>query len=250
MRCNKCGRDIPHNSTRCIYCGAIIHRSTSRPEPKRADNIIIAIIIILVAALIAAAVALLLRRQDRSDNVFRGGNGGGTSVSINTKTPSTPVPTQRAVKTKAPVTPVPTPQRKNNVVRSTERPRTPAPTESSTALKRKKEFLKRADDIEQYQREHLERAMSQAELNNASMEVYNRWDALLNDVYQYLKNTLSTSSFEELSDDEEEWIIEKETAIREAAAEYGSGSMAPLAANITAIEYTQDRCYYLISLIY
>lgn len=41
----------------------------------------------------------------------------------------------------------------------------------------------------------------------------------------------------------------KEAAVEASRSEYAGGSMAPLAANTTAIKYTKDRCNYLISLI-
>ena len=86
-------------------------------------------------------------------------------------------------------------------------------------------------------------------MNVASMELYQQWDALLNDVYNYLKESKSKLEFDKISKDELEWIKEKEAAIKESRAEFEGGSMAALVANTTAIDYTQKRCEYLISLI-
>ena len=83
-----------------------------------------------------------------------------------------------------------------------------------------------------------------------SKEVFDRWDALLNDVYQFLKSIKPESEFESIKNDEINWIHTKENAANAAAAEYEGGSMAPMEYNTTAAEYTKDRCYYLISLIY
>ena len=90
----------------------------------------------------------------------------------------------------------------------------------------------------------------QQTMNVESGELFNDWDVLLNDVYKYLKTIKSSSEFKVIEKDEIAWIKQKEAAIEKSANEFYGGSMAPLAANMTAIEYTKQRCEYLISLIY
>lgn len=89
----------------------------------------------------------------------------------------------------------------------------------------------------------------QQEMNFVSSDLYSQWDLLLNDVYNFLKSTKSSTEFESIKNDEIAWIKEKEAAIESSRNEFAGGSMAPFAANTTAIEYTKERCYYLISLI-
>ncbi len=110
---------------------------------------------------------------------------------------------------------------------------------------KKSEYKKRYDELSK--KEIAEGP--QQEMNVASMELYQQWDALLNDVYNYLKESKSKLEFDKISKDELEWIKEKEAAIAESRAEFEGGSMAALVANGTAIDYTQKRCEYLISLI-
>ena len=110
---------------------------------------------------------------------------------------------------------------------------------------KKSEYKKRYDELSK--KEIAEGP--QQEMNAFSMELYQQWDALLNDVYNYLKESKSKSEFDKISKDELEWIKEKEAAIKESRAEFEGGSMAALVANTTAIDYTQKRCDYLISLI-
>ena len=45
------------------------------------------------------------------------------------------------------------------------------------------------------------------------------------------------------------WIAKKEKAMAEAGAQWEGGMGEPMARNMTAIEYTRERCYHLISLI-
>ena len=89
----------------------------------------------------------------------------------------------------------------------------------------------------------------QQEMNIASSNLYDEWDVLLNDIYNYLKTIKSSSEFEGIKNDEIAWIKEKDAAVEASRNEFAGGSMAPLAANTTAIEYTKQRCNYLISLI-
>lgn len=111
------------------------------------------------------------------------------------------------------------------------------------------EYMKRASEIETYDREVSKTAMDQTSMNQSSYEVYMMWDTLLNDVYQYLKATLPSDKYKALQSDEIEWIQEKEAAMESAASVYEGGTMAPLVRNSTGSDYTRERCYYLISLI-
>ncbi len=110
-------------------------------------------------------------------------------------------------------------------------------------------FYQRASVIENYSNANLDTAMTQTDMNIESGIVAEKWDALLNDIYKYHKNTMSKSDFEALKADERAWIEIKESAAEAAAAEFAGGTAAPLARNSTLIDYTRDRCYYLISLI-
>ena len=52
-----------------------------------------------------------------------------------------------------------------------------------------------------------------------------------------------------LEAEEAAWIQTKESAIEAAGAEWEGGSGEPLARNAAGIQYTRERCYYLISLV-
>lgn len=120
-----------------------------------------------------------------------------------------------------------------------------ASTQSKSANSEKDAFQQRYNRLSS---KNIE-AAPQTQMNIASKELYEEWDLLLNDVYKYLKNTKSSSEFEDIKNDEIRWIEEKEAAIERNRSEYEGGSAAPLVANTTAIEYTKERCSYLISLI-
>ena len=111
------------------------------------------------------------------------------------------------------------------------------------------EFKRRMSELETYESDRASTAMTQMEINQATYAVYQKWDALLNEIYQYLKNTLPDAEFSSLQADEKDWIQKKEAAMAAAATEYAGGSMAPMASNSKGAQYTKERCEYLISLI-
>ncbi len=123
----------------------------------------------------------------------------------------------------------------------------PPPNKPSPAEAKYNQYIKKAQDIEAYSRTYLDNATSQAELNKESYNVYVKWDNLLNEVYQYLKANMNSKDFAALKSDEINWIKEKENAMNETEQEWAGGSGAPMARNLTGIEYTSSRSYYLIS---
>ena len=110
-------------------------------------------------------------------------------------------------------------------------------------------FYEKAELIQEYSDNHLDTAMTQSDINIESGVVFEKWDALLNEVYRYLKTEMPESEFKQLESDELAWIAKKEKAIDEASAQWEGGTGEPMARNMTAIEYTRDRCHYLMSLI-
>ena len=106
-----------------------------------------------------------------------------------------------------------------------------------------------ADGITRFADAGSEQWMTQLDMNQGSHQVYQYWDQLLNEVYQYLHRVLPDAEFRALQEDEKVWITQKESAVQAAGAEYEGGSMQPLVENSAAAEWTEDRVRYLIDLI-
>lgn len=241
MTCKRCGRNNPSNARRCVYCGTPLAMPNKKNNQKQTESVIVALIIVLVLLLVIVA-GVVIYKNNNPRNVGFGGSGGG----------SLPPPTFSTNEVK----PSETPNNDNSVEQeiekeiSTEQPKQTDETNiSSEKLSKKDLFLDKADDIEWYSETYLETAETQSEINSESSIVYKKWDALLNEVYQYLKTIMSDSEFKQLQEDEIAWITKKEKAIDAAGAEWEGGSGEPMARNMTAIQYTEERCYYLISLI-
>lgn len=152
--------------------------------------------------------------------------------------------------------------KKDRVEKTTETLKTekPLPTQKTEAVTappstpkpgaaKKQFFTVEAGSIELFESSLDYESMPQQQLNLKSGEVFDKWDKLLNEVYQYLKQTMPANEFKKLEQDEIAWIKEKEAAMEKERAAWQGGSGASYAVNSVATRYTKDRCYYLISLI-
>lgn len=90
-------------------------------------------------------------------------------------------------------------------------------------------------------------SLTQADMNELSMELYQVWDGVLNDIWANLKATLDEETMESLLQEQQAWIAEKEAEAKQAGEALAGGSMAPLAANQKAAELTRTRVYELAS---
>lgn len=91
--------------------------------------------------------------------------------------------------------------------------------------------------------------LTQTEMNAKSYELYEIWDKLLNDFWKELKNTLPEEEYQTLLTEQRAWIVEKETAVEKAGAEFAGGSMEALAKNMEAASMTEERVYELYKLL-
>ena len=92
-------------------------------------------------------------------------------------------------------------------------------------------------------------AMSQLDMNEKSLELYELWDGALNYLWGELKTVLTEEDFESLLDQQRTWIADKEAAIAEAGAEVAGGSMYPLIINSVGAKWTEERVWELYALL-
>lgn len=88
--------------------------------------------------------------------------------------------------------------------------------------------------------------LTQMEYNEKTKELYDLWDAALNDVWNVLKQTQDEETMSALTVEEREWIAAKEQAVADAGAEYEGGSIQPMIVNQKAAELTKERVYELL----
>lgn len=95
----------------------------------------------------------------------------------------------------------------------------------------------------------LEQAQSQSEMNQKAHELYVLWDDALNELWGKLQDSLPEDEFDELLDEQIQWIEDKENAVEEAGKEVEGGSMYPLITNSEAAEITEERVYEFYELL-
>lgn len=95
-------------------------------------------------------------------------------------------------------------------------------------------------------KQELSSAMTQADMNKYSGELYKLWDDYINVLWGYLGDYMSEADFSALTDEQLDWIYEKEAAVEEAGNEVKGGTMEPLVRNSVAAEWTEQRVYELI----
>lgn len=95
----------------------------------------------------------------------------------------------------------------------------------------------------------LEQAQSQSEMNQKAHELYVLWDDALNELWGKLQDSLPEDEFDELLDEQIQWIEDKENAVEEAGKEVEGGSMYPLITNTKAAGITEERVYEFYELL-
>ena len=91
-------------------------------------------------------------------------------------------------------------------------------------------------------------ALSQADMNGLSGEIYRVWDDALNEIWGILTEHMDPEEMERLTEEERIWIRGKEAAVQEAGADVEGGTLYPLVTNGKAADLTRKRVYELASL--
>ena len=233
-QCWECGERQPAQPTASqnpMYAQQNVPYAYHRKEVRRENNnngLIITVVIcvtFIVALLLALGAYIFMQDHGDGDEKARTAK---EAVPVYSSVPSYAVPELEDVATPTPA---------------------PTPTPKPDYTKVREGYYNRAEAIEQYSRTYLEPAMTQHDMNRESGEVFQKWDDLLNEVYQYLKQILPSSQFEVLKKEEMTWISRKEKAMEEEEKAWSGGSGAPMAVNGVGISYTKGRCYELIEMI-
>ena len=115
---------------------------------------------------------------------------------------------------------------------------TGAQTPKEQAAKEVDETEKKAEVIETELSQDLN--LSQTEIKQKLNDLYKLWDDSLNSVWGYLKANLSTEAMDALTQEEIDWIADKEQDMATAEKQSEEDALT------TAIDRTQERVYYLL----
>ena len=94
-------------------------------------------------------------------------------------------------------------------------------------------------------------SLSQGDMNEKSQELYEDWDAALNQIWYHLKDkgVLGEDAMAKLLEEQRAWIKDKEAAVQEAGKEAEGGSLQPLLENTEAAKWTRERTYVLLNIL-
>ena len=118
----------------------------------------------------------------------------------------------------------------------------------------KENFQKTADIIKLYSQNTL----FEKEIENdfcakkfEAIEIFYKWDKLLNEVYQYLKRTKPSDEFNKIKQQQRNWIKEKEARAKAVENEkvYDDRQEKDFRVYEVYIEFTSKRCQELINLV-
>ena len=87
--------------------------------------------------------------------------------------------------------------------------------------------------------------MSQLDLNLTAGDVYTIWDDALNKIWAHLQETLDAETMDALTEEELQWIKDKEADVAAEGSQYEGGSIQPLIESTTAARWTKERVYQL-----
>ena len=88
-------------------------------------------------------------------------------------------------------------------------------------------------------------SLTQSEMNTLSGDLYKLWDDELNSIWARLKEKLDESTMDQLTQEERQWISDKDEQVEAAGKEAEGGSLQPLLENDEAAEITKARVYEL-----
>ena len=92
-------------------------------------------------------------------------------------------------------------------------------------------------------------AQTQQEMNRAAAEYYQKFDALLSEVYGYLLDTLPEGQSAELAAAQDGWVSARESEMYAAQSQSFGGTMSSLDRHTKGIELTQARIAELVTMI-
>lgn len=240
MYCRNCGKEIKESSVFCRYCGAQVRRLPEQPEPqpsapepadapprRKTRGVVIAVAVVAVVAVVGVAVGGVMLARDR-----------------------------RAQQEELQATQEQLEQAQADIAEAQEQleeaqadaaQQAGQAQDSGSDVRRQAEAELTQVEAQSAQLETLfDNARDQSELNRYSGELFKLWDDEINVLWGHLEDAMQESDFDALTEEQVDWIVDKEAAIDKAGSEVSGGSMEPMVRSLTGYEWTRERVYYLM----
>ena len=89
--------------------------------------------------------------------------------------------------------------------------------------------------------------LTTADMREYEYARYQKWDDMLNEIYNLLKTQLSESEMNDLKTSQVNWIKYRDESAEIEASEFEGGTMQPVTYNSALATLTKQRCYELVN---
>lgn len=113
----------------------------------------------------------------------------------------------------------------------------------------KETYLNKLDEIESSLKEFdkVYESGTQADMNQAKSETFERWDDALNEIYKELQQQLSEREMSALKEDQRDWMKQRDQIAEEKSKEAEGGTLEPFLYASALADLTKDRSYELVN---
>lgn len=243
MYCRNCGKEIKGNGAFCRYCGAQVRRLPEQPEPqpsvqlaaepprKKTRGVVIAVVAVVVVVGVAVGGVLLARDRRAQQDALQA-----TQAQLEQAQADIAETQEQLEQAQA-----------GAAEAEQERAQAEQAQDSISDVRRQAQAELTQVEAQSAQLETLfDNARDQSEMNRYSGELFKLWDDEINVLWAHLKGAMDADAFDALTEEQVDWIVDKEAAIDEAGSEVSGGSMEPMVRSLTGYEWTRDRVYYLM----
>ncbi|MDV4149868.1 lysozyme inhibitor LprI family protein [Clostridium sp. AL.422] len=122
---------------------------------------------------------------------------------------------------------------------------------SENVSSKKNEYLERLNQLEAELDSSLKKKYDSGitlEMTEAASKEYEQWDYMLNDIYSYLREILTSEEMDKLTEEQLNWIALRDKKAEEADKEFEGGTFAPVNKILSLKTTTKERCYELVEL--
>ena len=116
-------------------------------------------------------------------------------------------------------------------------------------IEQEREYLDKLHQIEESLNNDLKDLYASGSTNDkkeALAEAYRRWDDVLNEIYDVLQTTLSTTDVNELDNLQNDWLKLRNQQAEKVSSEFADGSFESVEYLSTLADLTKERCYFLV----
>ena len=108
------------------------------------------------------------------------------------------------------------------------------------------ELLTKVQELEALDEKWQQEEATQQEMNTASQESFQKWEALRQEILAYVKQGMDAEAISALETAETAWEQTREAEQDASAAQWGDGSGASMAYHIAGSSATREHCYALL----